>query len=94
MRQRKAKKFASALALAEKECIIENLESKVLDYESKLRKRKKITASNMITKPQKTCFDHQTSVGDTSMVVATQGKRHFGISKARQSVLTMLSGIF
>lgn len=91
IRQKKAKTFASAVLLAEKDNIIENLKADVLVYKSKLKHRDKSTLP--CAKPQMCYYKTSTIRQEETTIIATQGKRHFGISKARQTVLASLSGI-
>ena len=91
LRNQRKKIIASVLTLAEKDRIIENLKSKVLHYEVKLAIKNHAIGKKVI-KCEKNAFA-QKSIIEPSAVIATQGKRHSGISMARQFVLASLSGV-
>lgn len=73
--------------MAKKDNIIENLEANVLGLRKCLSRRKK-TNQNFGNLQH-----HSSVVGKSTAILATQGKHHLGITKARQTVLATLSGI-
>ena len=93
MRQKKAKRFVSILSLAEKDNIIENLEANLLECKKEMSKKKVAAVINRKHNKYINISTHQTSLVAAKTAVATHGKRHYGISKARQTVLASLSGI-
>ena len=82
LRQRNAKKFSAVLSLAGKDNVIENLEADLSRYKNEIKMKRETT--NLKQEQKFINISCKTSTAKRETVaVATHGKCHFGLSKAR-----------